>query len=328
MENKNIWIQLIILAIGVLVGWLIWGNSTNGLTNNLTTGNLDQSKIEKTINEKLIQGGAKAKVESVKSLGNISEVKLSVNGQKDSLFVNNNGRVFYQKLVDLDELEKQQKAAAEAAKVKNKSDKPKVELFVMSYCPFGTQTEKGFLPAIKKLGNKIDAKVKFVNYSMHPCRGEVKENLLQYCIEKEQPEKYNSYLACFLDKADSYGCLKKNNISKDSLKTCIETTDKKFSITKNLKNKSSWLNGHYPKFLINDDLNKKYGVQGSPTLVINGQKMERVGRDSNSIFKAICSAFKNLPTECKEELDKTTPKPGFGYDGAGSANSTEAGCGA
>ena len=41
-----------------------------------------------------------------------------------------------------------------------KSDKPLVELFVMAYCPYGTQAEKGLIPVIELLGDKIDASIK------------------------------------------------------------------------------------------------------------------------------------------------------------------------
>jgi hypothetical protein len=67
----------------------------------------------------------------------------------------------------------------------------------MSYCPFGTQAEKGILPVVNLLKDKIDFKVKFVNYAMHG-KKEIDENNLQYCIQKEEPNKYNSYLTCFL----------------------------------------------------------------------------------------------------------------------------------
>ncbi|MEM2131153.1 MAG: GILT family protein, partial [Candidatus Woesearchaeota archaeon] len=74
-------------------------------------------------------------------------------------------------------------------KCMEKKDKPEVQLFVMSHCPFGTQMEKGILPVVELLGNKIDFKVRFVYYAMHG-EVEVKEQLRQYCIQKEQQDKY------------------------------------------------------------------------------------------------------------------------------------------
>jgi hypothetical protein len=73
---------------------------------------------------------------------------------------------------------------------------------------------------------------------------------------------------------------------------------------------------------------EKYGVQGSPTLVINGETVQ-AGRDSASILAAICSAFNEPPAACKTELSSTPPAPGFGTgkDSTGGA-SANAGCGA
>ena len=69
-----------------------------------------------------------------------------------------------------------------------KSDKPVVELFVMSHCPYGTQTEKGILPVVNLLEDKIDFSVKFVYYAMHG-ETELQEQTRQYCIQKERSEE-------------------------------------------------------------------------------------------------------------------------------------------
>ncbi|MBU3941884.1 MAG: hypothetical protein KKF74_03150, partial [Nanoarchaeota archaeon] len=47
-----------------------------------------------------------------------------------------------------------------------KKDKPEVELFVMSHCPYGTQIEKGMLPVARLLGDKIDFNIRFCSYAM------------------------------------------------------------------------------------------------------------------------------------------------------------------
>lgn len=206
-----------------------------------------------------------------------------------------------------------------------KSDKPTVELFVMSYCPFGTQAEKGILPAVKVLGDKIDFKIRFVSYVMHGEK-EVKENLNQYCIQKEQPDKYLKYLACFLNDSIGQGsasaissCLTQTGIDTAKLDLCKTAADTQFNVMKNFDEKTPT-----SKFDIDVALNDKYGVQGSPTLIINGD-VSGAGRDSASYLAAICSAFNTVPSECQTQLSSTTPGPGFGYDSVGSANA--AGCG-
>jgi len=193
-----------------------------------------------------------------------------------------------------------------------KSDKPVIDLFVMSYCPYGTQIEKGILPVIDLLGNKIDFNLKFVYYSMHGLK-EINENVLEYCMQKEQPAKLDSYLSCFLSDSNSDRCLADTNISKDSLQSCIAQTDKDFNVMSNFNDKSSYVSGQFPLFSVDAADNTKYKVQGSPTLVINGTTVD-TARDSQSLLNTICDAFTNKPSECNTQLDSTSPSPGFGYN--------------
>ena len=71
---------------------------------------------------------------------------------------------------------------------------------------------------------------------------------------------------------------------------------------------------------------EKYGVQGSPTLVINGEVVQ-TGRDSASLLQTICSAFNEQPEACQTELSATSPSPGFGTGTDETGGSADAGCG-
>lgn len=204
-----------------------------------------------------------------------------------------------------------------------KTDKPLVELFVMSHCPFGTQIEKGILPVAKTLGDKIDFQIKFTDYAMHG-ETELREQLAQYCIQKEQPEKFFAYLEAFLVEGDSDSSLEQSGVNKDKLLSCIDKTDKEFKVLENF-NKKIGFKGTYPGFEIFKADNAKYNVAGSPTLVINGTQNES-GRDSNSLLKSICSAFNNAPEECDLELSAATPAPGFGTEVQSGAASANSGC--
>lgn len=197
-----------------------------------------------------------------------------------------------------------------------KTDKPKVELFIMSHCPYGTQAEKGILPTVGALGDTIDFEIKFVYYAMHPTYGEVEEQLDQYCIQEEQNDKFIDYLTCWLGKtgseADGAACLDEAGIDKAKLTTCTTATDAEFNVLANLEDTSSWLSGRYPKFDIHKAENEAYGIGGSPTLVINGVQAQ-AGRDSASYLGAICAAFNVAPEECNTELPSVSPGPGFGW---------------
>jgi len=207
-----------------------------------------------------------------------------------------------------------------------KSDRPKVELFVMSYCPFGLQMEKAYLPAWDLLKDKADISVKFVSYAMHG-KKEVDENTRQYCINKQQPAKYQAYLKCFTGQDDYKGCLAQAGISEGSLTSCINSANNDFKILDNYNDQSKWLSGRYPIYPIHQDLNDKYGVQGSPTLVINGAQVDGVNRTPEAVKQAICAAFNNAPSECNQTLSNTDYGPGFGYQAGTTANAAAAACG-
>jgi hypothetical protein len=195
-----------------------------------------------------------------------------------------------------------------------KSEKPAVELFVMSHCPYGTQAEKGILPVVNLLGDKIDFDIRFVYYAMHPSQGEVEEQLNQYCIQEEQESKFNTYLECFLEEGDGNGCLIEAGIDKTKLNACFLATDKEFNVLANKEDTSSWLSGRYPLFDIDKDLNEIYGIGGSPTLVINGVQVDS-GRSPSAMLNAVCNSFSdgNIPEECNTVLPTDSYVPGFGW---------------
>lgn len=195
-----------------------------------------------------------------------------------------------------------------------KREKPDVDVFVMSHCPFGTQVEKGILPVWDLIKDKINLTIRFVDYAMHG-KKEVDEQLRQYCIQEMDEKKYRQYLGCFLKegKTDST-CLKEAGISEGDLQGCLKEADKKFNISKNFDDKTKW-KGNFPPFDVDKELNTKYGVKGSPTVVIN-DVVAKVGRSPKELMDAICKAFKNPPEECKKQLDAASPSPGFGFNKA------------
>jgi len=205
-----------------------------------------------------------------------------------------------------------------------KRDKPEVDVFVMSHCPFGTQIEKGLLPVWDLFDDKIDLNIRYVDYAMHGEK-EVKEQLKQYCVGEQGKSKLRKYLGCFLKDGDtSDKCVREAKVDSGELDSCIKKADKEFGVTKALEDKSKW-KGRFPPFPIHEELSQKYGVRGSPTLVINDVVVQS-GRSPKAIQGAICKAFKQEPDECKKELDDANPSPGFGFEKGKGGNSGSA-CG-
>ncbi|MCX8159126.1 MAG: hypothetical protein N3D20_02440 [Candidatus Pacearchaeota archaeon] len=319
--RTNIWvISTIVLAIVLVIVLVL---KSGGITGSVIS--------EKEISDK-VSSFAKSygdlEVLSVEKESGLYKVNVKFNGEEMPIYVTLDGKYLAGGLVPLETKEtRNNKNSNVQPEIKEvpKSDKPNVELFVMSLCPFGLQIEKGILPVVVLLKDKIDFSVKFVYYIMHD-KAEIDENTRQYCIQKEQKDKFVNYLTCYLKEGKTEDCLKEAKIDKTKLNLCINATDKKFNITANYNDKNSWLNGRYPKYNVNLADNERYGVGGSPTLIINGVEVP-ANRDSASLLKAICSAFNKEPEECKQTLSSASPSPGFGYSASGGGSSGSATCG-
>jgi hypothetical protein len=315
---KNYWVvSTIVLAILVIV-LVVYGQfGKNGIN-----ANVIGQKVVDFANSQ----GANAELISVEDDGELFKVLLSINSQEFPVYVTKDGKNLVPSLVPLETVNDTTTDTQTPTQTNiPKTDKPTVEAFVMSHCPYGTQIEKGLIPVVNLLKDKIDFKIKFVYYAMHPSAGEVQEELNQYCIEEEQNSKFISYLSCFLDKGDGASCITSTGIDKIKLSACVAKTDKEFSVTANLNDQTKWLSGNYPKFDIHKADNEKYSIGGSPTLIINGVEAQ-AGRDSASLLSAVCSAFNIAPEECSTQLSSAQPSPGFGFSTT-SASSTTAQCG-
>ncbi|MCS7134682.1 MAG: hypothetical protein NZ889_02390 [Candidatus Pacearchaeota archaeon] len=169
---------------------------------------------------------------------------------------------------------------------------PTLEVFIMSYCPFGIQALKGLIPVWEKFEGKANIEVRFVSYIMHG-KKEEEENERMVCIREEQNEKFLPYLKCFVESGDSNSCIQEAKIDKSKLNSCMEERVKEY-----LKEDNT--------------LNEKYGVRGSPTYVLDGKEIEIYPRDPQSVANALCNAFKEKPRECSLRFSTQNPSPGFG----------------
>jgi predicted heme/steroid binding protein len=126
--------------------------------------------------------GAQLEFVKAKSYGkNLYEVSVSYNGREVLVYVAKDGKIYSLQLANL--LDEPDDVDDDVDIEIPKSDKPIVELFVMSYCPYGTQAEKGIIPVYELLGSKIDSSIKFVHYILHGEK-ETQENYRQICIRE------------------------------------------------------------------------------------------------------------------------------------------------
>lgn len=331
--------KLFLLILGVVIVTLAvagGGYYKFVYTKDVITPEAAKTRASDFINKNLLKGKATAEIESVTKAFGLYEVMVKVGGKEITSYMTLDGKLFFPDGgLNIDELSnaapKDQAASASSAPSKPadiaKSDVPQVSLFVMSYCPYGTQIEKGILPVLSALGSKIRFNLEFVDYSMHG-KKELDENLKQYCIQKNEPTKLATYLGCFLkDSAQGDACIASSGIDQAKLSSCIASTDSQFKVTDNYNDKSTWSGGNFPPFNVNKDDNTKYGVQGSPTLVVNGTEVDGAARDSKGLLDTICSAFSTKPAECGKTLSSDAPAPGFGEGTASADSGTGGNCG-
>ena len=292
---KNPWaIATVVLAVLLLIVYF----SGSGISKS-TAG-------EKTLEFLNSQVGEGVELIEVNSEGSFYEVVVLFQSQQVPVYITKDGNHIAQGIMPLSAAQDQPAQQQPTPTEVPKSDKPEVELFVMTHCPYGTQAEKGYLPAIKSLGNKIDASVKFVHYFLHEPEND--ETPIQVCIREEQSSKFLPYLECFLEDGDSDRCQTKVGIDKSKLNTCTSTKADGFYAT-------------------DSALSEGYGVRGSPTLIINGVE-SNAGRSAASYLAGICASFTDgsRPSERDTlELDATNPSAGFGYN-AGTTGAATASC--
>lgn len=329
--GKKVFVWIVVAVIVVAVIALFQMKKDGSSEAKPVSKKVSQKVTEKAmelIEGQLVPPGTEVEITDVKKESGLYRIEITVEGQEVTSYMTKDMTKFIPQLVDMKELEDMKEegdAQMPAAEVQTKSPKPEVEVFVMSHCPYGTQMEKGILPVMEVLGNKIDAKIKFVDYAMHG-EEEVTEQLRQYCIQKNEPQKFAAYLTCFLEAGDAELCDVKTGVKKYLLNQCVTATDAEHKVTELLEDESSWVSGQFPQFNIHKEDNEKYGVQGSPALVINGEMIQS-GRDSASLLAAVCSGFEEQPAECETELSSDQPAPGFGDGTDASGASADAGCG-
>jgi protein-disulfide isomerase len=332
MPKMNIWMITSIILVIILIGVLVYfGTGISGMTVADSDNSLKPEeaalKAIKFINENLVQPGTEASFVSVADFEGIYNVTVSYQDNDISVFVTKDGtNMFLSAPLDITTPLPQAEETQEEQQSEEilKTDKPEVHAFVMSYCPYGLQFMKAYIPVIELLGDKADLELNFVHYAMHG-KSEIDENTRMYCIQKEQNDKFTKYLRCFVESDDYEKCISEAGIDKTKLESCISSTDEQFNITGLYNDKSTWSGGSYPMYPVDAVLAQQFGVGGSPTFVVNGKTLS-VQRSPEAIKQAICEAFITPPSECEQTLSTTVESAGIGPMGSGTGSTSSGTC--
>jgi glutaredoxin len=322
--GNRFWKIFSLVLLVALVGSIYMNFRGFSFSGQLSSNDVGKKVID-FINNNLVQPGTSASLVSVKDMGSYYEIITSYQGQQIPVYATKDGKILFLQAIEMTETQKTQTQTTTQQQTQDipKRDAPDVKVFIMSYCPYGIQAVKALLPVMKLLDRKADITIHYVDYIMHGEK-EVYENLRQYCIQKEQRDKFYDYMLCFVQSGDYQKCLNEAKVDVNKLNVCMNETDQKYNVTKYYQDRSTWLGGVYPLFLVEKDLNDKYGVRGSPTIIINDKEV-RVNRSPEAFKQAICQAFTNPPTECNQTLSTGTASPGIGPLTGGSTSSGSCG---
>lgn len=307
---KTIQIAAVLIA-GIAIAFIVAGYLYEGKCKSVSATITQEQASEKALNyiNSVLEGQAFAKLISINESGDIYNLKIDINGRLWDSFITKDGKFLFPSGIDLEAQTSETKTSTP------KSDKPKAELFVMSFCPYGVQAESYMKPVVDLLGNKAEIKVRFIAQSGESLNSvqslhglsEAKEDLRQLCIMKNYPEKYWNYLTVF--NKNCYPIY----MNETALDSCWKNSATGAGIDAT-KIESCVSSDGLALIKADGQAAGAYGVSGSPTLIINGAIYN--GQRSPEDFKnAICSAFNNPPSECSQKL------------GSASQNVNQGGCG-
>lgn len=199
-------------------------------------------------------------------------------------------------------------------------DKPTLELYVMSQCPYGVQAEDAILPAMKDLGNDIELKVDYIatnlgdgNFDSLHGMPEVLGNIAQLCVKEHDNENFIDFVLCMNKNAKAIP---------QNWQSCSE------SLELDTPKIAECYAGDEGKELLADSLERaeSAGASGSPTIFVNGEAYKGA-RDGFAISQLLCdgvdsTACDALP-ECKSNEHCTAESDMVGVCNAGTCSYQE-----
>jgi len=285
--KKNPWIlSTIVLVILVII--LLITTYTSG-----SSGKTVGEDFVKFINSK---GGAQIEyVQTNDFSSNLYEVIVSSGGSQIPVYITKDGNYFVQIVSELTEEEPGEITPPEQNIIK--SDRPEVELFIWSYCPYGVQAQEPLAEVAELLGDYVDFKG-VLYYDGHG-EYETQQNKIQECIQKIDADKYWEYASGFVkdiypqcgssrdidcDKTESIKLMNSLGINSNDILNCVDTEGDDLIAAASIRA-------------------KELGVTGSPSLAINNVIVQPSSRTAEGFKDSICMAFNNIPEECSTILD-------------------------
>jgi len=331
--SKNLIPIAIIVAGLTIAGALIYLNQGGHLFTlpvkekaSASEGTSPQQVAEKAINYinqnmKTQLQGQTASFVNVTEEDGVYKFRLKIGENEYDSYVTKGGKLLFTEGINIEE--KKPATSAEQPKTCEdikKVDSPSLEAFVVSKCPYGLQMQRILSEIVKNIPSLAEnMKVKYIGAivgdkitSMHGDE-EAQENLRQICIREEQGDKYWSYIDCHIKKGEVEGCLATAGIDEAKLSNCMTDSSKGLKYAKE-----------------DFDAQEKYKVTGSPSLFLNGEKVNEFdfgGRTAEAVKTLLCCGFKTEPGTCSQKLTEDSAATGFSETYSQSSGSSGGSCG-
>ena len=271
------------------------------------------------INNNLVTPGTTVELVSVSESHGLYEMKSTYQSQDITIYATKDCTLLFTNTINMTASTGGQTSpqVTQATRAPVKSARPSVDLYVMAFCPYGTQAETVMSPVVKLLESKADMRIRYVTTitgstvdSVDSLHGmpEAKEDLQQVCINKYYPEKLWAYLESF-----NTACYPSwQNAA--TLESCRKNTTTALAIDR--VKIDTCVSGAEGLALLKTDAeaSEQNGIYSSPTLMINGVKYSGA-RTPEAFKQAICNSFETAPAECSTVLSSAT------------ASGTTGGCG-
>jgi hypothetical protein len=262
-------------------------------------------KVLQYVNQNLVQPGSQATLDHVTETDGIYQIAIKYNSQPLSLYATRDCSLLFTNYYDMNASTAGRQATASQPPVK--TDRPAVDLYVMAFCPYGTQAEVAMKPVADLLGSKADIRLRYITTvsgttadSVSSLHGpaEALEDLRQICIQKYSPGKLWDYVGRF--DTTCYPV----SANADVQKACFQNASAAAGI--DMSAIGTCASGPEGVSLLKADEAdaNTNGASGSPTLIINGVTYNGA-RTPQAYKTAICNSFTTAPAECATNLTDT-----------------------
>ncbi len=319
-ENSNdktyfILIFVLVLALGASVytegfsNLSIFGDSS---PREATQDELEDARGEAAnfIGSTLLPNTDEFEIKEIESEGDLYKLSVDVGGQVYTSYMKRDFSQFFPSALDMNDVAgpetENQEPQAETPEIP-KTDDPTVQLFTMSYCPYGNQAEDVMYPVVELLGEYVEVQPHYIFYENYQGGGpeycldeesnycamhginEANQNIRELCVYNNQTDKYWDFVAnanemCTVDDIET--CWRDAAQEADVITTSVETCFNQNTLSYAEEEKA-----------LTDELE----VSDSPTLIINGVRYQG-SRSAEGYKTAICEAFNNPPQECEQTL--------------------------